>query len=67
MEVIRHGGGGAPSDKSDFRSRQLSARAMLRGDLEGPELEQYVEERLLFTTLGSTRPSSGASRTRSTR
>jgi NADH-quinone oxidoreductase subunit B len=54
MEVIRHGKGsgvspaGAPSD---FRSRQLSARAMLRGDLEGPELEEYVEQRLLFTTL----------------
>jgi NADH-quinone oxidoreductase subunit B len=51
MEVIRHGGGDAPDAKSDFRSRQLNARAMLRGDLEGAELEQYVEERLLFTTL----------------
>ena len=49
MEVIRsQGGTPAPSD---FRSRQLSARAMLRGDLEGPELEQYVEDRLMFTTL----------------
>jgi NADH-quinone oxidoreductase subunit B len=35
----------------DFRSRQLQARQMLRGDLEGPELEQYVEERVLTTTL----------------
>jgi NADH-quinone oxidoreductase subunit B len=42
MEVVR---------QSDFRSRQLSARAMLRGDLDGQELEKYVEERLLFTTL----------------
>jgi NADH-quinone oxidoreductase subunit B len=42
MEVVR---------QSDFRSRQLSARAMLRGDLTGPELEKHVEERLLFTTL----------------
>ena len=52
MEVIRHGGGQTPAEsKTDFRSRQLSARAMLRGDLEGPELEQYVEDRLMFTTL----------------
>jgi NADH-quinone oxidoreductase subunit B len=42
MEVVR---------QSDFRSRQLSARAMLRGDLDGEELEKHVEERLLFTTL----------------
>jgi NADH-quinone oxidoreductase subunit B len=47
MEVVRHGGG-APSD---FRSRQLSARSMLRGDLEGAELEKYVEERILTTTV----------------
>ena len=54
MEVIRHGAGGGvggPESKGDFRSRQLSARAMLRGDLEGEDLEKYVEERLLFTTL----------------
>ena len=49
MEVIRSGGGDAAP--SDFRSRQLSARAMLRGDLEGDALEQYVEDRLMFTTL----------------
>jgi NADH-quinone oxidoreductase subunit B len=48
MEVIRSGSAGAPSD---FRSRQLSARAMLRGDMEGAELEQHVEERVLTTTL----------------
>jgi NADH-quinone oxidoreductase subunit B len=35
----------------EFRSRQLRAQQMLRGELEGPELEQYVEERLLTTTL----------------
>jgi NADH-quinone oxidoreductase subunit B len=34
-----------------FRSRQLRAREMLRGDLEGDELERYVEERVLTTTL----------------
>jgi NADH-quinone oxidoreductase subunit B len=35
----------------EFRARQLRAREMLRGDLEGDELERYVEERLLTTTL----------------
>ena len=35
----------------DFRIRQLRARDMLRGDLEGAELEQHVEERVLTTTL----------------
>jgi len=47
LEVIRHkvDGGG------DFRSQQLRARQMLRGDIEGDDLERYVEERLLLTTL----------------
>ena len=31
--------------------RQLRARDLLRGDLEGADLEQYVEERVLTTTL----------------
>ena len=35
----------------EFRARQLRARDMLRGDLEGPELEQHVEESVLTTTL----------------
>ena len=47
MEVIRSQG--APP--SDFRSRQLSARAMLRGDLEGEALDQYVAEHVMTTTL----------------
>jgi NADH-quinone oxidoreductase subunit B len=38
-------------DPSDFRVRQLKAREMLRGDLEGEELDRYVEERVLTTTL----------------
>jgi NADH-quinone oxidoreductase subunit B len=49
MEVTRQQLGTGSS--GDFRSRQLAARQMLRGDLEGPELEQYVEERVLTTTL----------------
>jgi NADH-quinone oxidoreductase subunit B len=35
----------------DFRIRQLRARDMLRGDLEGRELDQYMEERVLTTTI----------------
>jgi len=58
LEIVRHkiatpaegGADGAESPES-FRARQLRAREMIRGDLEGPELEQYVEERVLTTTL----------------
>ena len=52
MEVIRQslGTGGQP-DPSDFRARQLRARDMLRGDLQGAELEKHVEESVLTTTL----------------
>jgi NADH-quinone oxidoreductase subunit B len=35
----------------NFRSRQLKAREMLRGDLDGEELERYVEERIMTTTM----------------
>jgi NADH-quinone oxidoreductase subunit B len=49
MEITRqHLGNGADGD---FRARQLSAQRMLRGELEGPELDQYVEERVWTTTL----------------
>jgi len=46
MEIVRR-------DKvpDDFRVRQMRARDMLRGELEGEELEQYVQERILTTTL----------------
>ena len=36
---------------ADFRIRQLQARDMLRGDLEGEDLDRYVEERVLTTTV----------------
>jgi NADH-quinone oxidoreductase subunit B len=49
MEVTRHQLGNGSN--GEFRSRQLSAQRMLRGELEGPELDQYVEERLWTTTL----------------
>jgi NADH-quinone oxidoreductase subunit B len=53
MEVVRHGGAapGRAGASSDFRLQQLRARDMLRGDLEGTDLEKYVEERVLTTTL----------------
>jgi NADH-quinone oxidoreductase subunit B len=35
-----------------FRSRQLLARDMLRGDLEGEALERYVEQSVMTTTVG---------------
>jgi NADH-quinone oxidoreductase subunit B len=50
MELKREPVGGAP-DSSDFRIRQLEARDMLRGDLEGEDLERYVEERVMTTTM----------------
>jgi len=49
MEIRRERLGGG-SD-GEFRSRQLRARQMLHGELEGPDLEAYVEERLLTTTI----------------
>lgn len=36
---------------SDLRVRQLQARDLLRGDLEGADLERYVGERVLTTTV----------------
>src|SRR6202035_1274279 len=35
----------------DFRSRQLTARQMLTGDLEDEDLDRYVEERVMTTTF----------------
>jgi NADH-quinone oxidoreductase subunit B len=55
LDILRAGpkaGPGAdPIDASDFRSRGLAARDMLRGDLDDEALEQYVSERVLTTTL----------------
>jgi NADH-quinone oxidoreductase subunit B len=47
VEIVRREA--APPD--DFRIRQLRARDMLRGDLEGEDLEKYVQERVITTTL----------------
>jgi NADH-quinone oxidoreductase subunit B len=40
-----------PRSAEELRIRQLRARDLLRGDLEGEELERHVEERVLTTTL----------------
>jgi NADH-quinone oxidoreductase subunit B len=48
MEVKRERLNGAPDD---FRARQLMARDMLRGDLEGPDLEAHVEKSIMTTTV----------------
>ena len=38
-------------ERQTMRERQLRARDMLRGDLEGEELERYVEEKVVMTTF----------------
>lgn len=43
--------GEQPGSPEEFRARQLRARQMLRGDLEGEEFEKYVEEAVMLTTL----------------
>jgi NADH-quinone oxidoreductase subunit B len=48
MEVIRQPVGEA---SDDLRVRQLRARQLLKGELEGKDLEEYVESRVLTTTL----------------
>jgi NADH-quinone oxidoreductase subunit B len=50
MEVKREKAERSKVD-DDFRVRQLRARDLLRGDLDGPDLERHVEERVLATTL----------------
>jgi NADH-quinone oxidoreductase subunit B len=40
-----------PESPEELRARQLRARDMLRGDLEGEDLEKYVEGAVMTTTL----------------
>jgi NADH-quinone oxidoreductase subunit B len=49
MEVIRQRVDDGTAE--DFRIRQLRARQMLRGELEGEDLERYMQERVVTTTL----------------
>jgi len=52
LEIVRAGDKGAQDlARTEFRSAQMKSRDMLRGDLEGAELEAYVESRVLTTTL----------------
>ena len=50
MEVVRRDKID-PQSREDFRIRQLRARDMRRGDLEGEDLERHVQESLITTTL----------------
>jgi NADH-quinone oxidoreductase subunit B len=47
MEIVKREKAGT----DDFRARQLRAQQLLRGELEGEELERHVEESILTTTL----------------
>ena len=49
MEVTRQRLGSGK--QGEFRSRQLTARRMLNGELEGAELEEFVEQGVLTTSL----------------
>jgi NADH-quinone oxidoreductase subunit B len=40
-----------PRSPEELRIRQLRARDMMRGDLEGPELDAHVEDSVLTTSL----------------
>jgi len=40
-----------PRTPDELRVRQMKARDMLRGDLQGADLDEYVESRVLTTTL----------------
>jgi len=48
LEIVRQPAGGDPAD---FRARGVRARDALKGNLEGTDLDAYVEERVLTTTL----------------
>ena len=45
MEIVRR------EKADDFRIRQLRAQQMLRGELDGDDLEEYVQERIITTTF----------------
>jgi NADH-quinone oxidoreductase subunit B len=51
VEVTRTKVGPGGESPEAFRAKQLSAQQMLRGDLDGRALEEYVEERVMLTTL----------------
>jgi NADH-quinone oxidoreductase subunit B len=48
LEIVRREGAVAPDA---FRAKQLRARDMLKGELDGPALERHVRESIMTTTL----------------
>ena len=40
-----------PRTPEEFRAKQIRARDLLRGDLEGRDLEEHVEQSIFATTL----------------
>ena len=53
MEIVRHPAhpGGSPTQREAFRAKQLRARDMLNGELDGEALERHVRESIMTTTL----------------
>jgi NADH-quinone oxidoreductase subunit B len=54
MEITRREPAGQMlglGDRGEFRAQQMRAKDMLKGELEGHELERYVQSRVLTTTL----------------
>jgi NADH-quinone oxidoreductase subunit B len=50
-EKVSASGPGEAGGEDDFRIKQLRARELLRGDLEGADLQKHVEDSVLTTTL----------------
>src|SRR4051812_33841150 len=48
---LAQGGVELEVERQSLRSKQVRSRDMLRGDLEGEELERHVEERVVTSTL----------------
>jgi NADH-quinone oxidoreductase subunit B len=51
MEIVRHASGTPPNTPDSFRSRQLRARDMLRGDITDEQLQEHVEQSVLTAKL----------------
>jgi NADH-quinone oxidoreductase subunit B len=51
VEIVRREKLDPAEAQREFRARQLRAKQMLRGELEGAALEQHVEQSIITTTL----------------
>jgi NADH-quinone oxidoreductase subunit B len=47
LEIVRRD----PNAPDAFRAKQLRAREMLKGELDGPEFERHIRESIMTTTL----------------